>query len=73
MTAYGGGDPVNWQCRSCGYTGPMPEGEPPEDAEFEVEESYSREYTGFGPAYAKYVFYVVLPILAFYLLLRTFT
>lgn len=44
------------------------ESETEDEIDFEPEEEYSREYTGFGPAYVRYLLYVTLPVLAFYYL-----
>ena len=65
-----GGNPNRWQCNDCSYTGIMPikdeEIEKQEELDFEPGERYSREYTGFGPAYIKYLIYVTLPLLTLY-------
>jgi rubredoxin len=79
---FSGGNPNKWKCRECGYVGIMPEGDPEEDfqenpekeesIEFEPEEEYTREDTSFGPAYVKFIIYILLPFMiisAFYFIL----
>lgn len=74
--AYSGGNPNKWQCNECGYTGLMPEGDPEqdfdedgeEDIEFEPDEEYPREDTGFGRGYLKYLVYILLPAIALYII-----
>lgn len=72
--AVSGGNLNRWQCRDCGYTGLMPEGNPnadqdgdgKQDIEFEPKENYSRTYTGFGRGYLKYWIYIGIPALILY-------
>lgn len=56
-----GGNPNDWSCEDCGYTGIMPEGNPESSGElkFEPGESYPREDTGFGPAYLRAVLVIL--------------
>ena len=73
---FSGGNPNKWQCNDCGYTGFMPEGDPEKDfnsskedgeqIEFQPDEEYPREDTGFGIGYLKYLAYISLPILIVY-------
>lgn len=79
-TYFSGGNPNNWSCKDCDYTGIMPEGDPEKDyessseeIEFNPEEEYSREYTGFGKGYLKYLIYVLLPATIIYILFRLMT
>lgn len=73
--AYSGGDPNQWMCNECGYTGLMPEGDPEEDfdgdgepdIEFEPNEDIERVDTGFGRGYLRYILYITIPILLLYL------
>lgn len=69
---FSGGNPNKWKCNNCGYTGLMPEGDPEQDFEedqgkkeidFEPEDEYPREDTSFGPAYLKFVLYILLPFM----------
>ena len=74
-----GGNPNKWQCNDCGYTGLMPEGDPEnsfeenenfsndKELEFEPEEKYPRNDTGFGKAYLKYILYISLPATLLYI------
>lgn len=74
--AYSGGNPNKWQCNECGYTGLMPEGDPEQDFDVEIDEdnsidfdpdeSYPREDTGFGKGYLKYLIYVLIPAAILY-------
>ncbi len=65
-----GGNLNKWKCNECKFTGMMPEGEPEEDMKFEPGEEYSREDTGFGRAYLKYLVYIALPFTVLYLYYR---
>jgi ribosomal protein S27AE len=72
---FSGGNPNRWQCNDCDYTGLMPVKEDSEkdngesgEIGFEPGKEYGREYTGFGPAYIKYILYVTLPLMAIYYL-----
>lgn len=72
---FSGGNPNKWQCNDCGYTGLMPEGDPDQDfnketdedeIEFNPDEDYPPEDTGFGRGYLRYILYVLLPAMAIY-------
>ncbi len=71
-----GGNTNTWQCNDCNYTGVMPEGDPEEldeeqeKIEFEPDEEYPREDTGFGTAYLRYLIYIVLPVITIYILYK---
>lgn len=77
---FSGGNPNKWQCNECGYTGLMPEGDPEQDfdtsseeIEFDPDEEYSREDTGFGKGYLKYLIYISLPTLLAYFIYISLT
>lgn len=82
---FSGGNPNKWQCNDCGYTGLMPEGDPDqnfreessennrEEISFEPNEEYTREDTEFGIGYLKYLIYITLPLLTFYIIYLTLT
>lgn len=69
--AFSGGNPNQWQCNECGYTGLMPEGDPDTQGEegqieFKESEEISRFSYGFGMGYAKYVAYILIPVIVIY-------
>jgi ribosomal protein S27AE len=77
---FSGGNPNKWACNNCGYTGLMPEGDPKQDydedqeeIEFEPDEDYPREDTGFGKGYLKYLIYISLPTLLAYFIYISLT
>lgn len=80
---FSGGNPNKWQCNDCDYTGLMPEGDPEQDFEksseeadsiqFEPDEEYPREDTGFGKGYLKYLIYISLPVLTAYFIYISLT
>ncbi len=71
--AEAGGNPNEWTCNDCGYTGLMPEGDP-ENAEgnidFEPDDDYQRVDISFGRGYLKYLLYVAIPLVILILLIR---
>lgn len=74
--AEAGGNPNEWNCNSCGYSGLMPQGNPEESSssgkelEFEPREKYPRMDVSFGRGYLKYALYILVPLLVLYLLAR---
>lgn len=71
-----GGNSNSWKCNNCDYVGVMPEGDPEEldeeaeEIDFEPDEEYPREDTGFGRAYLSYLVYITIPLLSIYVLYK---
>ena len=69
---FSGGNPNKWLCNKCKYTGLMPEGNPEEmedqEIEFESEEEYRQVDTGFGIGYLKFVIYILIPLTLIYMI-----
>jgi len=65
-----GGNPNQWKCNKCNYTGFMPAGDPEENKEidFEEKDKYPQIDTKFGRGYLKYLIYIVLPFTILYLI-----
>lgn len=72
--AFHGGNPNQWKCNECSYTGFMPSRDPEEDSEteegieFQPGEKYPQVDTGFGEGYLKYLLYIALPVVLIYLI-----